>query len=266
MNTFPPAGPDRDRLLAHYYDLEYRDYTVDVPFYVEHALILDRAHSFPVIELGCGTGRIALGLAEAGYHVVCFDTSQAMLDICTERAQTQGLSNKIVPVLGDMRRLEDLPPAKYALAYCALNTFAYLTTTADHRAMLTSLHALMKPSGVLLLDLTPPFPHLLPPSDGEVVHQGTYLDSDGSLVHKLITARNDLAAQTHDITLFYDREAPDGTLSRVSQSLTFRWAGRYEMEHLLAATGWHLDRLFGSYDLDPFSAESERMIFAAHAL
>lgn len=266
MNTLPSSGPNRDRLLAHYYDLEYRDYTVDVPFYVEHASILDRAHSSSVLELGCGTGRIALGLAEAGYRVVCLDSSQAMLDICTERAQTRGLSSKIVPVLGDMRRLEDFPPAKYALACCALNTFAYLATTADQRAMLTALHALMQPNGVLLLDLTPPFPHLLPPSDSEVVHQGTYPDSDGSLVHKLITARSELAAQTHNITLFYDREARDGTLSRISQSLTFRWTGRYEMEHLLAVTGWHFDRLFGSYDLDPFSDESERMIFAAHAL
>ena len=266
MNTLPPSEPDHDRLLAHYYDLEYKDYAVDVPFYVEHARILDRAHSSSVIELGCGTGRIALGLAEAGYRVLCLDTSQAMLDICTERAQAQGLSSKIVPVLGDMRRLEDLPPAKYALACCALNTFAYLTTIADQRAMLTSLHALMQPDGVLLLDLTPPFPHLLPPSDGELVHQGTYPDSDGSLIHKLITARSDLAVQTHNITLFYDREAPGGTLTRISQSLTFRWTGRYEMEHLLAATGWHLDRLFGSYDLDPFTAESERMIFAAHPL
>jgi SAM-dependent methyltransferase len=207
-----------------------------------------------------------MGLAEAGYHVVCLDTSQAMLDICAERAQAQGLSSKIVPVLGDMRRLEALPPAEYALACCALNTFAYLTSTTDQRAMLASLHTLMQSNTVLLLDLTPPFPHLLPPSDGEVVHQGTYPDSDGSLIHKLITARSDLAAQTHTITLFYDREAPDGTLSRISQSLTFRWTGRYEMEHLLAATGWHLDRLFGSYDLDPFTDASERMIFAAHAL
>ena len=90
MNTLPSSTPDRDRLLAHYYDLEYQDYTVDIPFYVEHTRILDGAHSSSIIELGCGTGRIALGLAEAGYQVVCLDTSQAMLDICTERAKAQG--------------------------------------------------------------------------------------------------------------------------------------------------------------------------------
>lgn len=263
MNT-PPRK--RDLQLAHYYDLEYRDYTDDIPFYVQYASVLDPAKATSVLELGCGTGRIALGLAQAGFRVVCLDTSPGMLEICARQAQERGVASKTVPVQGDMRRPAGLPPGKYGLAYCALNTFAYLTTSADQCAMLTSVRGLMQLSGVLLLDLTPPWPHLLPPSDGEVVHQGTYPDSDSSLVHKIVTGRAELSTQTHHVTLFYDREGEDGKLSRISQSLTFRWTGRYEMELLLASTGWHFDHLYGSYDLDDFSDESERMIFAAHAL
>ncbi|HST05263.1 MAG TPA: class I SAM-dependent methyltransferase [Chloroflexia bacterium] len=263
MNT--PAST-RDRQLAHYYDLEYGDYEDDIAFYVEHARILDPAKASSLLEIGCGTGRIALGLAQTGYRVVCLDTSPGMLAICTERAHEQGMDSRVVPVSGDMRQLNGLPDDKYGMAYCALNTFAYLSTTDDQRAMLTALHRLMQPNGVLLLDLTPPFAHLLPPSEGEIIHQGTYPDSDGSLVHKLVAGHAEPSTQTHHVTLFYDRESGDGTLSRISQSLTLRWTGRYEMELMLASTGWHFDHLYGSYDLDPFTDDSERMIFAAHAL
>jgi SAM-dependent methyltransferase len=266
MSTAPHPPPDRDLQFAHYYDLEYHDYDLDIPFYVEHARIVDPGFASPILELGCGTGRIALALAQAGYQVVCVDSSGGMLATCTQQAKDRGLANNIIPIQADMRRLDGLPPHKFGLAYCALNTFAYLATVADQRAMLTALHSHMQPNGVLLLDLTPPYPHLLPPPDGELILQDTYPDSDGTLVHKLITGRADPATQTHDVTIFYDHEAPDGTLSRLTQSLTFRWTGRYEMEHLLALTGWHFDRLFGSYDLDPFTATSERMLFAAHSL
>ena len=64
-----------------------------------------------------------------------------------------------------------------------------------------------------------------------------------------MTGRAELSTQTHHVTILYDREAEDGTLNRISQSLTLRWTGRYEMELLLKSTGWTLERLYGSYAL-----------------
>ena len=255
----------RDRMLARYYDLEYQNYTDDIPFYVEYAKVLDPARALTVLELGCGTGRIALAMARAGFRVVCLDSSQGMLDLCSGHSGRQDLAVKVIPVAGDMRTLDSLPAEKYGLAYCALNTFAYLVTTEDQRLMLTNLRKIVQPNGTLLLDLTPPWPHLMPPSDGEMVHQGswTFLDDYNSVVHKLITGHAEPATQTYRVTLFYDHEATTGVMSRISQELTLRWTGRYEMELLLESTGWALDALYGSYDLDEFGDDSERMIFVA---
>ena len=96
-----------------------------------------------------------------------------------------------------------------------------------------------------------------------MVHQGTYPDSDGAVVHKLVTGREGPSRQLHHVTVTYDREASDGKLTRISQQVDLRWTGRYEMEALLRLAGYTLENLYGSYELDDFGDESERMIFVA---
>jgi SAM-dependent methyltransferase len=255
----------RDLRLAHYYDLEYRDYAEDIPFYEQFAKTLDPMKAASILELGCGPGRVALGLAKAGYRVVGLDVSDGMLEILRRRAQESGLAARVTVVKGDMSHLEGLPPGQFGLAYCALNTFAYLTTTNEQIAMLNALRGIMLAHGTLILDLTPPWPHFLPPGDGEMVHQGTYADLEGAIVHKFVTGRADLSTQTHLVTLIYDHESEEGALTRTSHSVVFRWTGRYEMELLLKGTGWVLQGVYGSYHLDEFGDESERMIFVARS-
>lgn len=257
---------ERERLLAHYYDLEYRDYDADIDFYVQFASLLDPERRLPLLELGCGTGRIALSLAEAGYHVVCVDVSEAMLEICGRAARARGVDALLTPARADMRDLAGVPVGPYNTAFCALNTFAYLTSTEDQLATLSAVKHLLVPHGILLLDLTPPSPYPLAPSEGEIVLQGTYPDSDDAVVHKLVTGRAEPSTQTHHVTLMYDREARDGMVTRTSQQLDLRWTGRYEMKMLLRLSGYSLENLYGSYDLDDFGDESERMIFVARAM
>ncbi len=257
---------DRERLLAHYYDLEYSAYDADIDFYVQFASLLDPERRLSLLELGCGTGRIAVPLAEAGYHLVCVDVSEAMLEICRGAVRERGVGGLVMPLHADMRDLAGVSAGPYNIAFCALNTFAYLTSTEDQLAMLSAVKPLLVPHGILLLDLTPPWPHLLPPSGDEIILQGTYPGSDGAVVRKLVTGRAEPSTQSHHVTLMYDREGKDGEVTRTSQQLTLRWTGRYEMEVLLRLSGYSLENLYGSYDLDDFGDESERMIFVARAI
>ena len=68
--------------FADIYDLEYGTTTVDLDFYVEHA----QAAQSPVLELACGTGRLALRVAEAGIPIVGIDSSERMLAVAREKA------------------------------------------------------------------------------------------------------------------------------------------------------------------------------------
>jgi hypothetical protein len=131
----------------------------------------------------------------------------------------------------------------------------------EQMAMLAGVKKALVQHGILLLDLTPPFPHLLPPSDGEVIHQGTYPVGDGTVVHKLVTGRAVLSRQLHHVTLMYDQESTNGMVTRASHQLDIRWNGRYEMDALFKLAGYEVESLYGSYDLDEFGDESERMIF-----
>jgi SAM-dependent methyltransferase len=253
----------RDRLLADYYDLEYAAHDEDIPFYVQYALAMDPALKLPVLELGCGTGRVAVALAGAGFRVTAVDVSRGMLDVCRAKAAEAGVVGHLTVVQADMRDLRGIPPGPYNLAYCAINTFAHLLTTEDQLALLAAVRALLVQHGLLILDLTPPLPHLMPPADGDVMLQGTYPTSDGALVHKTVAGWADPSTQTHLVTLLYDREARDGTATRTSQTFTLRWTGRYEMELLLRLAGYALEKLYGDYDLGEYGEDSERMIFVA---
>lgn len=255
--------PSRDELLARFYDLEYRGYGEDLDFYIQYAKHLDARKRLPVLDLGCGTGRIALALAEAGFKVVGVDGSEGMLAICRERAEERGLSGRLQLVHGDMRSLGGLKGGPFNMALCALNTFAYLASTQEQQSMLRPLHALLVQHGIVIIDLTPPLPHLLPPQDGELVYQGSFPDGKGTVVHKLVSGVAHPATQSHDVTIFYDVESPDGALSRTTQNLSLRWSGRYEMELLLHAAGYKVEKVYGDYGLGEYADTSERIIFVA---
>lgn len=251
--------------LAHFYDLEYRDFKEDLDFYVQFALQMDPKRRLPVLELGCGTGRVSIALAKAGFRVVGVDTSEEMLAVSRQGAEENGVHNKVTLIHSDMGELasELVPEAPFNLALCALNTFAYLKSTAEQLKVLRCVHPLLVQHGILLIDLTAPLAHLLPTGDGEVVHQGSFADVDGAMLHKFVTGVAHPATQTHDVTVFYDLEAPDGTLNRTSQVLNLRSTGRYEMELLLQAAGYKVERVYGDYELGDYVDESERMIFVA---
>lgn len=255
----------RDERLAHFYDLEYRDFTEDLDFFVQYALQMDPKRQFPLLELGSGTGRVSIALAGAGFKVVGVDASAGMLKVCAETSEAKGVSSRVRMAQADMRDLSSatLPPGSYNLAFCALNTFAYLRTTEEQLAMLQEVHPLLVQHGLLVLDLTPPLPHLLPPHSGEVVHQGSFIDGSDGMLHKLVAGVAHPATQEHDITIFYDYEDTEGALSRTTEKLTLRWTGRYEMELLLEKAGYRVTNVYGDYELGDYVNDSERMIFVA---
>src|SRR5688500_4577627 len=193
---------ERERLLARYYELEYARYADDIDFYVQYALAMDPEQRLPLLELGCGTGRVSLALAEAGFSVVAVDRSAAMIEMLDEKARRLGVDERVKTLLGDMADLAALPAHGFTLAFCALNTFAYLQTTEEQIALLRAVSARLIQHGILILDLTAPLPGLLPPSEGELLHQGSFRDEDGSIVHKFVTGTAEDSIQSHEVTIF----------------------------------------------------------------
>ena len=122
--------------------------TEDIPFYVELAL----AAGGRVLEVGVGSGRIAVPVALAGVPVVGVDSSPVMLDLARERAAPHGVELELVRA--DMRELPDL--GSFALVLVPFRAFLHLRDDDERLAVLRSLFARLEPGGVLAFDVFHP--------------------------------------------------------------------------------------------------------------
>jgi predicted RNA methylase len=106
--------------IARLYDPWSTSVVEDISFYVEEAL----ASEGPVVELGVGTGRIAIPTALAGVHVIGVDSSAEMLAVCAERAAEAGVAGRLDLRLGDLRRppVDELVP----LVTCPFRAYLHL--------------------------------------------------------------------------------------------------------------------------------------------
>jgi SAM-dependent methyltransferase len=244
--------------FAAYYDLEYGGHAADLDFYRQFAY----QAGGPILELGCGSGRVMAALTETGLELTGIDTSPAMLEIAR---QTLGPDARLIECA--MERIADCPDLQsdhYWMAFSAINTFLHLPDSGAQLQTLEGLRRVVVQGGLLLLDLMTPDPHYLASLDGRLVHELSARLPCGDRLDKWATRTHDLASQTIDTTVFFDTtSATTGVVSRVIDQYMTRYVHVFELEHLLERAGWRLISLYGSYDLSPFSSESERMIALA---
>src|SRR5215467_1386169 len=99
----------------------------DIDLFVEAA----RASGGPVLEVGCGTGRVLIPTARAGIHIVGLDLSPGMLDICRKRLleEPEAVRSRVRLVLGDMRNFD--AGQKFKSVTIPFRPFQHLTTVED---------------------------------------------------------------------------------------------------------------------------------------
>jgi SAM-dependent methyltransferase len=245
-------------LFARFYDLEHQDLTRDVELYRNYAVRCDGA----VLELGCGAGRVALALARAGYDVLGIDNSAAMLSLARLYTEQNGLSQRITLRQMDVRAFafED----RFALALYPLNGFLHLTRVEDQRAALRNVYRALLPGGMFLVDLPNPHAVFTPDVDGQLVLRRRFRSPDGAEISSYTSTQTDLAAQLQRLTLLYDEVGTGGLVRRTTVEMVLRFVYRYEMAGLLHEAGFKVDEVYGTYDLDPYEADSEIMLFVAH--
>jgi ubiquinone/menaquinone biosynthesis C-methylase UbiE len=243
--------------IARYYAADAAHYTEDIPFYRE---MIARAGE-PILDVMCGTGRVLLPLAEAGHTLTGIDSSHAMLDIAHGHVHAARLQQRVNLLHGDIRTAE-LPAHQFTLAFVAVNSFMHLERVKDQLAALETMRHALVSDGVIVLDLFNPNPAELAQEDNRLVLEREFT-LEGRRVFKFVTSESDLATQTSTMTYLFDEIDEQGTVTRHTTSFNLRWFYRYELEHLLARAGFMLLSLYGSYDLDEYNANSDRLIVLA---
>lgn len=240
------------------FDLDYGDVAEDLPFYKSLAERCER----PILELGVGTGRVAIPLARSGFDVWGIDISEAML----ERARCKAgpaLGKRLRLELGDMRDFQ--LGCDFDLIFAGLGGFHHLLTAGDQVSCLRSVQRHLAPGGLLVCDL-----RALLAADWEtgagvpLLHDWTrVLPGSGETVMKFRSVRAGPARQVQHTTNIYEVLSNDGTVRRVINAVDLRFITRYEMEGLLREAGLQLDQTYGDFDLSPYDDSSELLITVA---
>ncbi|HXH20478.1 MAG TPA: class I SAM-dependent methyltransferase [Dehalococcoidia bacterium] len=249
--------------FAELYDFAYWDFTDDVDFYEN----LARIHDAPVLELGAGTGRLAIRLAAAGFPVTGLDSSAPMLARARENMRAAGISEKRLRLVQAPMTDFDLGQ-RFGLVVVAANTFQHLLTTAEQRACLACAARHLIPGGTFAMSVRSPASVSWEDAGAPapVMLDWTRRDAaTGETVMKLVAAHPDPATMTRHLTYIYDRIGPDGSLRRALFETDLRYSSQAEVELLLQEAGLHVTHVYGDYDLAPVGPGTEQLIFVARA-
>ena len=225
--------------IARLYDPWSVSVTEDVPFYVDEAR---RVSPGPVVELGVGTGRIAVPIAVEGIRVIGVDSSAGMLEVARERAESAGVADLVELRLGDLRA----PPVseRVELVICPFRSYLHLRTDEKRLRALRAARDLLVPGGRLVFDV------FAPGADDIAETDGRWLEREPEIFE-----RADWDTEARTLTLSV--RGPTG-----QATLALAWLSTDEWRALLERAGFEVEALYGWFDRRPFRG-GEDMVWIA---
>jgi len=246
---------------AEYYDCDVGNLNMDIPFFHEYAETMGD----PILELACGTGRVLIPLAEAGFTIHGLDLSKNMLNIAEKKVKEKKLADKVTLTHADMADY-DLPVKEFSMAFIAFRSFMHLFTQKEQLSCLECTFKHMKPGGLLIIDLyAPRYSKLAQPPDDDFKFRREYhLPNGNHVIHKRRWRGTDTVNQINTEEILFEEYSPDGELVRTRQvPLQTRYTFRYELQLLLEKTGYQLKTIYRHYLKNPYNGTGE-IIAVAH--
>jgi SAM-dependent methyltransferase len=248
--------------FARLYDLDLMEDPGDLDLY----LALATRTGGPVLELGCGTGRIAVPLAAAGHDVTAVDIDPAMLERARRRADEAGAAarDRIEFVQADLLGLELPSAGTFRLALIALNSLFLLASRSSQREAFATMARHLAPGGLAVVDIWLPDADDLARFDGRLIleYDRTAPDSK-ALVTKTAAAQHDAASGIVNLTSIYEEGEQGTPAARFVRRDALRLVSADELRDFAEGAGLVVESLAGGYDLDPLGQGSERAILVA---
>jgi SAM-dependent methyltransferase len=238
-------------IRARLFHAQYHSFDNDIPFWFE----LARETGDPILEMGCGTGRLVRELAGKGYRVLGLDHDAAMLAHAKSRLDPN-LAKRVTWIEQSLASFSWNEPICLALG--ALNTFAYLNDS-DFCSALKAVTPILDDQGLIALDL--------PPSDADPL---TFDDNDAPLDEfddpehgTSIELRARVTAHSRKqiaVSWIYDELLPDGKVNRYIWDQTYFQRSEDTLRKLIHDCGFTVRATYGDYDLAPYQEESQRLL------
>ncbi len=264
--TQDTGGYQDSPFVAQLYDqvIPYRD-RPDVEFFVDFA----QDSGGPILEVGCGTGRVLIPTARAGIPITGLDLSEYMLEVCQQRLKDESreVQDQVTLIQGDMR---DFSLGKtFSLVTTPFRPFQHLLTVEDQVSCLTSIRSHLEPDGVLILDIFNPSLEAITADNlgKEIGAEPEFTTPEGIKVLRFNkTISRDVFNQVIQVELIYYLTHPEGKKERLVHAFPLRYLFRFEAEHLLSRCGFEVEDLYADYQKNPlgFTYPGE-LIFVARA-
>jgi SAM-dependent methyltransferase len=226
----------------------------DVPFWLR----MTGAVRGPVLELGCGTGRVTMPLAHEGVHVVGIDRSSEMLVRARRRVRRQRRGTVPDLVRGDIRHLP-FPDAGFQMVMAPYGILQSLLSERDLKATLAEVGRVVEPDGIFGLELVADLP-----AWGEYARRISLRGRRGAAgsVTLVESVRQDRAK---GLTIFDQEfiERRGRTTRRHRFALTFRTLSIRQMTRRLEAAGFAVEALLGVYQGGPWDPRADVWIILA---
>ena len=243
---------------ADLYDILHQGLPGEAEFYVGHAV----RSGGPVLELGCGTGRLALPMALSGVPVVGGDDSEPMLEICRDKRDQLGeLPAELELIRADMREI-DLG-RRFPLVVMAYRTFMHLLTPEDQRRALEVVRQHLEPGGLFLCNMWAGWPSQVVAATGALQLVARHELEDGTvLVHYRASRCDELHQRLDEEHLVHEVDGDGEVLATTALSLLRAWLSLREFGYLARSCGFQVEAVFGDFDCSPPSEQLPEMIWA----
>jgi SAM-dependent methyltransferase len=237
----------------------------DFDFFIQYC----READGKILELGCGTGRILIPVAEAGCTITGLDLSEYMLARCREKvsALDSELQKRISITQGNMAdfSLENT----FHTAIIPFRPFQHLVDYQDQLSCLKNINKHLAIGGRLIFDLFQVNLNIITkPLTGEE-HEDVpeYELPDGRKLRRTgrITAYH-RTEQYNEVELIHYLTDTSGRTERLVQAFPMRYFFKYEVVHMLTLSGFKVAELFGDFDKSPLVDDSPEMIFVAEKI
>lgn len=225
------------------YDIENDDYAADIPFYVERA----RRSGGPVLEIGCGTGRVTLPIAREGIEIVGLDVAPSMLARLRDKADREGL--EVTLIEADCRDFS--LGRRFALIICPFSAMQHLHDHASVEAFLERVRAHLAPGGVFIFDVFNPNVEILAREAAERFSVFTYIEEEsGQEIFVEESTDYDDAAQVSHITWY--STGGEGDEIR-EETIHLRCFYPQELDLLLYYNRFEILEKLGKFSGEPFA-------------
>jgi SAM-dependent methyltransferase len=244
--------------IARYYDAENAHFTDDLPLYSQLAA---RAGE-PILDVGCGTGRVCLHLAQEGSRVIGVDSSAQMLMMAQRKIENlPHLSESLRLVQADVMAFSE---GEYGLILLPYNALMHFTTAERQIRLLRHLQGLLADDGLIAIDLPNAGEAYAAEDEAGIILERSFIEPDtGHLVMQQSVSTLNRAEQLLDVTWIYDEIENDATLKRTLAPLQLRYVFPSELLLMLQLCDLRVEDTFGDYDQNPFTDGTPRFIAIA---